>query len=160
VDLDQLARAGLAMQLIDVLGDHGLEQARGLHRGERAVGGIGLLVRERVEALRIEAPEALGVAPEGIDVGYLHRVYALPQAGPRRAKVGDPRGHRDARTGERDDAIGGGDQARQLAGRGSRSCARAHASGAPETRDAFAQEGVDALLGVGAGERLREGLLL
>src|SRR2546423_14609796 len=34
------------------------------------------------------------------------------------------------------------------------------ASGAPETRRAFAQKGVDALLGVGAGERLREGLLL
>ena len=101
--LDQLGRAGLAVQHVDVLRDHRIEHAGALERHQRVVGGVRLLAAEGREALAVEAPEAHGVAVKGVDVRDLHRVHLLPQARVRRTEVGDPRWHRDARTGQRDD---------------------------------------------------------
>ena len=95
--------ARLAVQAVDVLGDDGVEQAGALERGQRLVGAVGLLVLERGEAVAVEVPEALGVAPEDVDVRDLHRVDVLPQPGAGRAEVGDPGGHGDPGAGEGDD---------------------------------------------------------
>ena len=63
--------------------------------GEHAVRLVGALVDERGEAVAVEAPEAVGVAPPGVDVRDLHRVDVLPEAGAGRAEVRDPGRHRD-----------------------------------------------------------------
>ena len=103
VHLDQLARARLAVQHVDVLRDHRVEQPVALHRHERVVGAVGELAAERREALAVEAPEAHGVAAEGVDVRDLHRVDLLPHARARRAEVGDAGRHRDAGARQRHD---------------------------------------------------------
>ena len=91
------------VQPVDVLGDHRVEQPGPLELGQRLVRAVGLLVLQRLEAAAVEVPEALGVAPEDVDVGDLHRVDVLPQAGARRAEVRDPGRHRDPRPGQRHD---------------------------------------------------------
>ena len=50
VDLDQGARAGLAVQVVDVLGDHGVAAAERLELGEREVAGVGLRAEPSVSA--------------------------------------------------------------------------------------------------------------
>src|ERR671924_1370645 len=59
----------------------------------------------------LEPPEALGVGAPCVDVGDLHRIDVLPQAGPGGAEVGDARRDRDARAGERDDRASLADEA-------------------------------------------------
>ena len=71
-------RAGLAMEHVDVLGDHRVQQAALLERHERAVGAVGQLRAERREALAVEAPEAHRIAAEDLDVRDRHRVHPAP----------------------------------------------------------------------------------
>src|SRR3954470_2259665 len=113
VDLDQLRRARLAVQHVDVLRDDGVELAAALEGDQRAVRSVGLLALERLEAIAIEVPEALRVGAPRIDVRDLHRVDVLPQPGAGRAEVGDPGRHRDPRAGQRDDGAGLADEACQ-----------------------------------------------
>ena len=96
----------LRVQAVDVLRDDRVEQAAGLELGQRLVGRVGLLVAQGLEAVAVELPEALRVAPEHVDVGDLHRVDVLPQPRARGAEVGDPRGHGDPRAGQRDGRAG------------------------------------------------------
>ncbi len=86
VDLHQLACAGLAMEHVDVLGDHRVQQPLALHRHERVVGVVGQLAAERGEALAVEAPEARGVGCE-------RRRCARPPSG-RRSATGRVPGER------------------------------------------------------------------
>ena len=58
VHLDHPLRTRLAMQAIDVLGDHRVQQPAPLELGQRLVGGVRLLVGERLEAGPVEVPEA------------------------------------------------------------------------------------------------------
>src|SRR5579875_2478867 len=108
------------MEAVDVLGDDRPQQAAALQLGQRPVGGIWQLVLERVKALGVEAPEALRVATEDVDVRHLHRVLLLPQPAARRAKVRDAGGDGDARPGERHHRSPGRDQP------GEALCAGAH----------------------------------
>ncbi len=78
MDLHQVAAAGLGVEPVDVLGDDRAHQARVLEAGQGPVGAVGLLVLERLEAVAVEVPEALGVAPEDVNVRHLHRVNVLP----------------------------------------------------------------------------------
>ena len=59
VHLDELPRARLAVQHVDVLRDDRVQQPAALELGQRAVRAVGLLVAERLEAVAVEAPEAL-----------------------------------------------------------------------------------------------------
>ena len=102
-----------------------VEQPALLQRHERAVRAVGLLGAERGEALAVEAPEAHGIAAERVDVRDLHRVDPLPQPGPGRAEVGDARGHRDARAGQRDDRARVAHELGQALALGGRAGARA-----------------------------------
>src|SRR4051794_22678103 len=113
VHLDQLPRAGLAVQHVDVLRDDGVELAAALELDQRAVRAVGLLALQRLEAVAVEVPEALRIGAPGIDVRDLHRVDVLPQPGSGRAEVGDPGRHRDPRARERDDRAGVADEARE-----------------------------------------------
>ncbi len=79
-----------ACSLSNVLRDHGVERPAPLERDERAVGPVGPLALEHREAVAVEAPEALRVRVEGVDVCDLHRIDSLPQAGPGCAEVGNP----------------------------------------------------------------------
>src|SRR5205807_6744219 len=68
VHLDQLACPSLRVQPVHVLRDHGVEHAAALELHQRRMRAVGLLVAQGREALAVEAPEALRVAAEGIDV--------------------------------------------------------------------------------------------
>ena len=104
VHLDQLAGAGACGAAVDVLRDRRRRAARARSSSASASWApLGSLVAERGEARAVEAPEALRVAPEGVDVRDLHRVDLLPQPRAGRAEVGDPGRHRDPRAGEGDD---------------------------------------------------------
>ena len=116
VDLDHILRPGGGVQAVDVLRDDRDAELR-----QRAVRAVGLLALERREAVAVEAPEALRVAPPDGDVGDLHRVDVGPQPGARRAEVGDPGRDGDARPGEGDDRPRRADQLGE-AGRASRGC--------------------------------------
>ena len=110
MDLDQVARARRLVQPVDVLRDHGVEQPAPLELDERVVRPVGPLVAQRGEAVAVEVPEALRVAPEDVDVGDLHRVDVLPQPRAGRAEVRDPRRHGDPGARQRHDRAGRADQ--------------------------------------------------
>src|SRR3712207_6830415 len=110
------------------------------------------------EALRVEVPEAVGLAPEDVDVRDLHRVHVLPQPSAGRAEVRDYRRHRHARTREHDGAVRLANELRE-ADRVTRVRACGHLL-ALELRRALAEEGADALLGVLGLEHLGERGLL
>src|SRR5205085_8195661 len=80
---------------------HSPEQARALELRKELVRSVWTLVIQCLEALSVERPEPLGVAPEDLDMRDLHWVHALPQASLRRTEVGDARRHGDAGAGER-----------------------------------------------------------
>src|SRR4051794_25585771 len=105
VHLDQVFRSGGAVQPVDVLRDHGADQSAPLELRDDLVRTIRPLVAQRHEALRIEVPKAVGVAPEGVDVRDLHRVDLLPHPLPGRAEVGDPRWNRNPRSCEDDSPL-------------------------------------------------------
>ena len=96
------SRARQRVQPVDVLRDHARDQPAALELGDRAVRAVGLLAVEDREALAVEVPEARRVAPPDVDVGDLHRVDVRPQAGHRRAEVGDAGRHGDAGAGQHD----------------------------------------------------------
>ena len=171
VDLDELPGAGAAVQPVDVLGDDGVEDARAARaRPAPRARRSGSLSRSALEAVAVEVPEALGVAPEHVDVRDLHRVDVLPQPGAGRAEVGDPGRHRDPRAGQGDDGVGLADELRELArpprlsylpchlrrplARGRRRCPPARRLG-PERGDERVLLGLDALVEVALG---RDGL--
>ena len=105
VDLDQLARARLAMQIVDVLGDDGVAAAERLELDESEVAGVGLRARERLgegarpRLARREAllPGPLGIAQEAL-VAIERRLAVLrPQARRARGRAecrSRPRGRR------------------------------------------------------------------
>ena len=103
------------MQAVDVLGDHGVEDPATLELDQSLMRGVRELVAERREARAVEAPEPARVAPERVDRRDLHRVDVLPDPAAGRAEVRDPGRDRDARPGQRDDAPGAGEHARELA---------------------------------------------
>src|SRR3712207_9252388 len=63
--------AGHAVQTIDVLGDHAAHVPAPLQLRDRLVSGVRPLVDQTREALRVELPEAVRAAAEGVDVGDL-----------------------------------------------------------------------------------------
>src|SRR5207302_11355193 len=85
-----------------------------LQSRQRPVGRVGLLLLKRLKALAVEVPEALGVAPERVDVRNLHRIDLLPQTSARRAEVRAPGRDRDSGPCQRDDRAGLPDQVCQL----------------------------------------------
>ena len=96
--LDHPLRARLRVQPVDVLGHDRVQlPARTRARPAPAWAPLGSFSSSVGEPGPIEAPEALRVAVEGVDVGDLHRVDLLPQPLARGAEVGDPRGDRDPR---------------------------------------------------------------
>src|SRR6478609_6353699 len=105
VHFDQVAGAGRTVQAVDVLRDDGLHEAAALELGDDVVRTVRLLVAQRHEALRVEVPEAVGVATERVDVRDLHRVDLLPHALAGRAEVGDPGWNRDPRPREYDGSL-------------------------------------------------------
>ena len=60
-----------------------LQQPGLLERGQGGVRAVGTLVLERLEAIAVEVPEALGIPAKDIDVRDLHRVHVGPQTGSR-----------------------------------------------------------------------------
>ncbi len=74
---------------------------------------IGPLVAERLEAGPVVRPEAGRVAFEDVDVGNLHRVDVGPEAGLRRAEVGNPGWNRDPGAGQHHGRARLADQLRQ-----------------------------------------------
>ena len=101
VHLDHLARSRLAVQSVDVLGDHRVQESPPLELGQGFVGGIGPLVRQSVEARPVEVPERARVTVEGVDRRHRHRIDLLPQPLAGGTEVGDPGWHRDPRPGQR-----------------------------------------------------------
>ena len=93
MDLDQLTRPSLAMEHVNVLRDHTVQQPAALELDEREVGVVGLAVAQGREAFPVEGPEALGLMTKYLDVGDLHRVDVCPQASARGAEVWNPRRH-------------------------------------------------------------------
>jgi hypothetical protein len=81
VDLDQVLCPRRPVQAVDVLRDDGLHDAAALQLDERTVRAVRRLVPQHREAVAVEVPEALRIAPEDLDVRDLHRVDVLPQAG-------------------------------------------------------------------------------
>ena len=144
VDLDELARARPAVEHVDVLGDDRVEVAAALELDQRAVGAVGLLALERLEAVAVEVPEALGVRAPGVDVGHRHRVDVLPQPG---ARASGSRGSRRAPRCPRRSAP----RPSRPRARGRPASRRGCLPPAPR-RLALAEEGADALAGVLAGE--------
>ncbi len=113
MDLHELPSARRRVQAVDVLRDDRVQHAAALELGERVVGAVGPLVAQGLEALAVEAPEALGLAAEDVDVGDRHRIDVLPQPRTRGTEVGDPGRHRDPRAGERDDRLRRADEVRE-----------------------------------------------
>ena len=172
VHLDELARARLAVQHVDVLGDHGVEHARALHRSERAVRAVGLLVarasrsarrrsprsaRGRVRRRRCARPPSGPRSPTG-------RCRACGSRGSRRAprcrrrsarRPSAPRARARARRSS-SGALAARMRLRARARRGACSTRLRPSSASLEVRRAFAEEGRDPLAGVGAREHLRE----
>jgi len=78
-----------------------LDEPSALELRERGVGCVRLRLPQQVEALAVEAPDALGISPERLDRRDLERIDFGPD--PRvRAEVGDPRLGRHAGSGEHD----------------------------------------------------------
>jgi len=100
VDLHELPRPRLAVEHVDVLRDDPVQHAAAFELDEHRVRTVGLLVAQPDEALAVELPEARRVGAPGVDVRDLHRVDVRPQAGPRRAEVGDVGRHGDPRAGQ------------------------------------------------------------
>src|SRR5262249_56335963 len=98
VDLDHVPRARALVQAVDVLGHDRLDEPSSLELGERKVPGVRLRLRQDTETQRVELPDLLGVAPEGVDRRVLHRVVLRPDP-TRRAEGGKAalRGDPDAR---------------------------------------------------------------
>src|SRR4051794_8633510 len=101
------------MELVDVLGDHGLEQTATLELGQRPVCAVRLLVAEDLKPRAIEAPELGRIAPECVDVSHLHGIDLLPQPLPRTSEIRNPRRDGDPRAGEGDGALRLSDQLRE-----------------------------------------------
>ena len=84
VHLDELARPRPAVEAVDVLRDHGVEpRPRRSSSTSASWAPLGRLSSSACEALAVEAPEAVRVAPPGVDVRDLHRVDVRPQPGRR-----------------------------------------------------------------------------
>ena len=99
--LDDLATPGPRVQRVDVLRHDRLNQSTSLQLGEREMASVRLRRQERVDARAIEAPDALRVAPEGLDRRDFEGIDLGPDTG-RGAEVGNAALGRDARSGEHD----------------------------------------------------------
>jgi hypothetical protein len=90
--------------------DDAAHEAALLELGHDLVRAVRLHVAQRREPVAVEVPEAVGLAPEHVDVRDLHRVDLLPQPLAGRAEVGDPGWHRDPRAGQYDRTLGRAEQ--------------------------------------------------
>ena len=81
VQLEHALAAGLLVQAVDVLGDHGLQIPLALQRGQPAVRWIRRgLGQDRQHALNQLFPDFLRIAPQRVDMGDFHGVDFFPQA--------------------------------------------------------------------------------
>ena len=88
VHLDDLAAARARVQRVDVLGDHRLRRARGARAPRARVAGVRLRLEERVDPRPVEAPDALGIAPERLDRRDLERIDLGPDPASRSGSPG------------------------------------------------------------------------
>src|SRR5205807_6095412 len=86
-----------------------MDEPAALELGQGEMSRVRLGVGEHREPRRVEAPDLLGIGPEGRDRAILERVEGRPDAG-RRAKVRDARLGRDTGAGEDDARLRATDQ--------------------------------------------------
>jgi len=78
------------MQVVNILGDYGVEQSHLLESAERLVGRIGTGLAEQDSHLLEHAPDLFWVRPERMNTCVFYRVKAFPQT-TRAAKIRNPR---------------------------------------------------------------------
>ena len=72
VHLDDIPAPGPRVQQVDVLRNDRLHETQALERRDRLVCRVRLRVQEHVDALAVEAPDALGIALERLDLLHGH----------------------------------------------------------------------------------------
>ena len=117
VQLDDLlgAGAGLLVQLVDVLGDHGHQPAAPLEIGERQVAGVGPgCPRRRADPVAPGLATDVGIGQVVLQGGRLLRPGVLGPHPLRAPEVRDAGIGGDPRSGQGDDAVRPGDERQGL----------------------------------------------